>query len=101
MDALEGIVRETYGKIPGLELSEVTADCFITRAVRKREGRQEPGGLRQTGHHQGRDEVTEERRSSPDQARAAAPSPRTSEISFYEVGQTGAEEGPELLAPRP
>jgi transposase len=32
MDALEGIVREAYDRIVGLELSEMAVDCCITKA---------------------------------------------------------------------
>jgi hypothetical protein len=32
MDALEGIVREAYDRIVGLELEEVAVDCCITKA---------------------------------------------------------------------
>jgi transposase len=32
MDALEGIVRETYDRIVGLELEEVAVDCCLTKA---------------------------------------------------------------------
>ena len=32
MDALEGIVRQAYDRIVGLELSEVAVDCCITKA---------------------------------------------------------------------
>ncbi len=41
MDALEGIVREAYDRIVGLELSEVTVDCCVTKPPaegRRREG---------------------------------------------------------------
>src|SRR5918994_3306112 len=32
MDALEGLVRQAYDRIVGLELSEVAVDCCITKA---------------------------------------------------------------------
>ena len=32
MDALEGLVRQAYYRIVGLELSEVAVDCCITKA---------------------------------------------------------------------
>jgi transposase len=41
MDALEGLVRQAYDRIVGLELSEVAVDCCITKAparVRRRAG---------------------------------------------------------------
>jgi transposase len=43
MDALEGIVRDAYDRIVGLELEEVAVDCCITKApcgVRRRAGAQ-------------------------------------------------------------
>jgi hypothetical protein len=61
MDALEGIVRETYDRVVGLELEEFAVDCCITKApcggekagrspVIAENGSSTLGGRRRQGH---------------------------------------------------